>query len=114
MRLETGVRWRSSVLGRIFVSGIYISRQKEERGRWFERTALEDADHVLDLVGIGILPAQRLRAEDFTLAHGIVPIEIFILFDVALLPRRALLNGTNTETSRQTVTPSILDGHGIL
>lgn len=75
---------------------------------------MEDADHVLDLVGIGILPTKCLRAEDFTLAHGIVPIEVIILFDVALLPGRALLNGTNTETSRQTVTPPILDGHGVL
>lgn len=75
---------------------------------------MEDADHVLDFVGIGILPAQGLRAKDFTLAHGIVPIEVFILFHVALLPRRALLDGTDAETPRQTVTTAILDGHGVL
>jgi hypothetical protein len=75
---------------------------------------LEDADHVLHLVRIGILAAQRLRAQHFTLSHGIVPIEIIVLLGIALLPRRALLHRAHAKAACQTVTAAILDRHGIL
>lgn len=75
---------------------------------------MEDTDHVLDLVGIGVLAAQSLRAEHLALSHGIVPIEVIVLFDIALLPRRALLHGSHAKAARQAVTAAILDGHGVL
>lgn len=75
---------------------------------------MEDADHVLHLVCIGILAAQRLRAQHFALSHGIVPIEVIVLVDIALLPRRALLHGAHAKAAGQAVTAAILDRHGVL
>lgn len=68
----------------------------------------------MHLVGIGVLAAQSLRAEHLALAHGIVPVEVIVLLDIALLPRRALLHGAHAKAARQAVTAAILDRHGIL
>lgn len=75
---------------------------------------MEDADHVLHLVGIGVLAAQRLRAEHLALAHGIVPVEVVVLVGVALLARGALLHGADAEAARQAVAAAALHGHGVL
>lgn len=75
---------------------------------------MEDADHVLHLVCVGILSAQRLRAQHFALSHGIVPIEVIVLVDIALLPGRALLHRAHAKTAGQAMTAAIFNRHGIL
>lgn len=75
---------------------------------------MEDADHVLHFVGIGVLAAQRLRAEYLALSHGIVPVKVVVLVGIGLLARRALLHGADAEAARQAVAAAALHGHGVL
>lgn len=83
-------------------------------------TPLEDPDHVLYLLRVWVLAAERLRSQHFILPHGLGPVQPNIV--VVLLPlspapaRRAapLLHGARAEPAGQTVRPAVLERHARL
>lgn len=85
----------------------------EFSGRRDERTALEDADHVLDFFIVRVLATERLGAEDLVLPHGLGPIQHVVVVRLGLLPSAgAALNGAEAEAAGQAVAAAVLGGHG--
>jgi hypothetical protein len=86
-----------------------------------ELTALEDAYHVLNVVGLGELSAQGLCVQHLALAHGLVPVEV-LLEGLGLLLGRGrapaaasattLLDGAEAEAAGDTVAAAALGRRG--
>lgn len=84
---------------------------------WRIHAALENADHVLDVIGVGVLATQRLRCQSLALVNGLIPIQhhIVVLQCITLLPPSGcttLLNSTETKPARETVAAAALGHRG--
>lgn len=79
---------------------------------------MKHAHHVLHLIGVRVLPAERLRPQDLILADRLVPVnQILSINLVPLAPSTgttstALLHGAEPEAARQAVAATILGCHG--
>lgn len=67
------------------------------------RTALEHANHVLNLICLRILPAEGLRTKDLVLPHRLVPINQVVVVDAvapaAAPASSALLDGAEAKAA---------------
>jgi hypothetical protein len=77
-------------------------------------TPLKDSNHVLHLIGIGVLPTKSLRRQHLVLPHSLIPIQVCVLILFAPLLAASLLHSAEAKTSCETMAAAVLGRHGSL